>query len=844
MLFAKCLAIALVLLFAADGALGQTEPLPTIGDTIRPADWLCAGPFSVGVREGIAGIIEDAKSFRPYEGLEHRSILPQGGSVRWKKASVDSLGWLTLEYKDVFWDSLMVVWGIAALADVGYAYTEFENEGRRRALVRTHKPGSFSLNGKSYYGNPYGDDYVRTPVVLEDGLNTLLVGLGGFGDHRLKFELVPAPDPVVVVVDDATVPDLVEGEILETWAGITLMNTTEDRLTDVEIAVGDGNLFATRSVKGIRIEPLSIKKVPVPLEQKEQHEGSDPVRVPVKVSWDSMSRTDSLSLRARKADESRVRTFISRIDNSCQYYAVLPPLEYDPGKTYSLILTLHGAGVRARGQVDSYKAKEWAFVVAPTNRRRFGFDWQDWGRLDALEVLELAMQTLPIDSNRVYLVGHSMGGHGTWHVGLAHADLFAAMAPAAGWLCFQLYVPWFLQKAYIFGEPRLVAIRDMSLREDYTPDFVRNALNLPVFILHGAIDDNVPTVHGRFFAGLLEELDYEYVYKEVPERGHWWSDDGIVCVDDPDLMEFLKSHERNPYPRRVFFKTNNVAQSSRSFWMKMDRQELPYFESSVEAEINGSSIIIATANVGEFTVSLSRDLLPYGQISIEIDGKKQKHEFKKDEKLSFTKKEGRFVKGRSQRGGLVKGADLYGPMKQAYFSPFAIVYGTKGDSSTIESLHSQARNEGLRWWHRANGSVEVLADSEVTQETISESNLILFGGASENLVTSRIEKKLPIRVGKKEIRVGERIVRGDGLATEFVYPNPLNPEKLVFIHEGADSAGLAISASFGTIYSGAGLPDYMIFDQNVKNLGWAGVACAGFFGNDWDIDERLMYIKP
>jgi pimeloyl-ACP methyl ester carboxylesterase len=844
MRFMNSFSIASALLLTATAALSEPELLPTIEGNIQPADWLCAGPFSVGVREGIAGVIEDAKNFRPYEGLEHRSILPQGGSVKWERSSIDSLGWLNIEYQDVYWDSLMVVWGIAGLADVGYAYAEFESEGRRRALVRTQEPGSFILNGKSYYGNPYGDGYMVTPVVLEDGLNTVLVGLSGFGDHRLRFELLPAPDPLVLVVDDATVPDMVEGEMLDGWAGITVLNTTERRLTDVEISVGDDRLFAMRSVRDVSVEPLSIRKLPIPLQQMEEYNDTGSARVPASASWGSLTYEDSLSLRVRKADESRVRTFISRIDSSCQYYAVLPPLEYDPGSKYALILTLHGAGVEARGQVDSYKPKEWAFVVAPTNRRRFGFDWQDWGRLDALEVLDLAKRTLPIDTNRVYLVGHSMGGHGTWHVGLAHADLFAAMAPAAGWTCFQLYVPWFLQKAYIFGEPKLIAMRDMSLREDCAPDFVRNALNLPVFILHGGVDDNVPTVHGRFFAGLLENFGYEYIYKEVPGKRHWWSEDGLVCVDDPDLLEFLKSHQRNPHPRRVFFKTNNIAQSSRSFWVEIDRQELPYFESSIEAEVKDNSIDISTANILEFTVSLSRELLPYGQVSIAIDGKKLSHEFVRDDKLSFYKKKGQFVKGRPRRAGLEKRPDLYGPMKQAYFSPFVIVYGTRGDSAITESLHYQARSEGFRWWHRANGSAEVLADSEVTGETISECNLILFGGEGENLVTAKIENKLPIRAGKKEIHVGERIVRGDGLAAEFVYPNPLNPEKLVFIHEGADSTGLAISASFGTIYSGAGLPDYMIFDQSVKNLGWAGVICAGFFGNDWDIDERLMYIKP
>ena len=31
-------------------------------------------------------------------------------------------------------------------------------------------------------------------------------------------------------------------------------------------------------------------------------------------------------------------------------------------------------------QVNAYQPKDWAYVAAPTNRRRYGFYWQDWGQ--------------------------------------------------------------------------------------------------------------------------------------------------------------------------------------------------------------------------------------------------------------------------------------------------------------------------------------------------------------------------------------------------------------------------------------------------------------------------------
>ncbi len=83
------------------------------------------------------------------------------------------------------------------------------------------------------------------------------------------------------------------------------------------------------------------------------------------------------------------------MDSSVQYYGLLPPSNFDPAREYGLILSLHGAGVEAIGQASAYRPKDWAYVVAPTNRRPFGFDWQDWGQRDMLEVLAEVEQHLP-----------------------------------------------------------------------------------------------------------------------------------------------------------------------------------------------------------------------------------------------------------------------------------------------------------------------------------------------------------------------------------------------------------------------------------------------------------------
>jgi dienelactone hydrolase len=837
----------------AKGTVSEVEP--SIEDTLCPTDWLYAGPFSIGAREGIVGVIKDLENFRPQEGDELPSILPQGGKVNWKKVAPDSLGWVKLEYENVWWDTLMDIYGVAGIVDAGYAYTEFVSSGtlnhtaqggRKRALVIAEKVGTFYLNGKIFYGDPYGHDIVRIPVVLEDGINRVLVQTSGYGDHSFMFKLIPAPAPVTLISKDATLPDIIAGEKQKLWAGITILNTTSQRLKNIKLSIGDGRFFNENQLIIPSLVPLCVKKIPIPIEVIQPLSGTDTISIPVKVSYQDFSSEDRLLLRIREKGQSYKVTFLSQIDHSCQYYAVLPPKDYDSQKRYSLILTLHGAGVEASGLVDCFSQKDWAFVVAPTNRQRYGFDWQDWGRLDALEVLDLVKQSFPIDTTRFYLTGHSMGGHGTWHISLAHPDLFAASAPEAGWTCFQLYIPWFLQKSYMFAEPGQITIKDMSLREDFVPNFVENALNLPIFILQGGSDDNVPPVHARLFASLLEKLGYEYHYKEIPGKGHWFELDTvshILCVDDPEIMFFFKEKQRELFPKHVIFKTANIGQSYKSYWVEISAQERPFFESRIEAVVKENLIEIKTQNIRQFSLSLSKELLPYSNITFLIDGVKISYNFKASEKLTFLKKGDRFQMGKIKPSQLRKSPEFYGPIKQAYFSPFVLVYGTKGDSITTEITLHQARLEAYRWWRVANGFTEIFPDTEVTKEVMENYDLILFGGAEENSVTAKLSKNLPIKIKDQKVFLGRKGISGNGLAIEYIYPNPANPKKFIFVHQGIGIDGLKLSTFFNPIYSGAGLPDFIIFDDEVKYKGWGGVRSAGFFDSDWQLDEKLFYLQ-
>jgi predicted esterase len=133
------------------------------------------------------------------------------------------------------------------------------------------------------------------------------------------------------------------------------------------------------------------------------------------------------------------------IDNEADvtYHVQLPP-EYDPHRRYPTIVTLNGTGTTPENQVDW-----WAGAPAETGNRlgqatRFGYiviavEWLKEGQREygftarehaaVLASLRDACRRFSIDTDRVFLTGHSVGGDAAWDIGLAHPDLWAGVIP-------------------------------------------------------------------------------------------------------------------------------------------------------------------------------------------------------------------------------------------------------------------------------------------------------------------------------------------------------------------------------------------------------------------------------
>jgi len=122
----------------------------------------------------------------------------------------------------------------------------------------------------------------------------------------------------------------------------------------------------------------------------------------------------------------------------CHYLVYLPEGYGKGGQRWPLILFLHGSGergtdlekVKLHGPPKLVEAGEsFPFIIVSPQCP----ESEDWSVDVLTALLDHVEREYPVDTDRVYLTGLSRGGFGTWVLGMAHPERFAAIAPICGW---------------------------------------------------------------------------------------------------------------------------------------------------------------------------------------------------------------------------------------------------------------------------------------------------------------------------------------------------------------------------------------------------------------------------
>ena len=259
------------------------------------------------------------------------------------------------------------------------------------------------------------------------------------------------------------------------------------------------------------------------------------------------------------------------------------------GKGKGLCVSLHGGGEGA-GSADSWSMKG-CMTIAPQGLLIHGDNWNCvHGEKQVLSLIEIAKAQYDIDPDRVYVVGFSMGGTGSWHMAGRFPDLFAGAAPCNG---------------VLMAQP----VSQVQTKEEVQTiqyGLVPNTYNLPLYFCTGSVDKNCRPGTYLFTWDVIQDLRQEYPegYKQIQFEYHIGVAHAFGPGQPSKALKWLAAQKRNTYPKKLVWEyaanphplpdgkdTTRRYQKHTFYWIRHDHPE-------------DRMEIIATRKGNEFDVSL------------------------------------------------------------------------------------------------------------------------------------------------------------------------------------------------------------------------------------------------
>jgi hypothetical protein len=537
-----------------------------------------------------------------------------------------------------------------------------------------------------------------------------------------------------------------------------------------------------------------------------------------------------------------VRAYRSHIDDSIQPYAVLLPHDYgkDPNKKWRLDIVLHGRDsslteakfIATHGTTAKEAPKDLGYVqLEPYGRGNNGYRWV--GERDVFEAYQdFSLIAEPwLDDRRLVLRGFSMGGAGTWHIGLHHPGKFCLIGPGAGFTT---------THGYVANLPRqLPDYQEKCLRIYDSYLYAENAFNVPVVAYSGEKDaqkkaaDNIENA----LRGFKEPLKFTHLV--APGLEHQMPPEWQAKAEN----EYRKhaTPDRDYLPDRVRFVTYTPRYASSGWigtdWIGILALEATYEKAVIDAVRDGNKYTVTTSNVRLFFASGYSDP-DKGPITLTIDGQKFQFARPKEGAPRYLEKvNGKWIvldwmEARDRQARMPKKEyGLQGPIDDVFMSTFFVVEPTGGGwpDAALEqfaSLWDRYFRGGLR--------MKKAADWKPT----NVGNLILFGTPETNQIIAKVLPKLPIVWTKEKLVVNGVEYDPATHLPILIYPNPLNGnQSYVVLNSGHTFKEADLKGTNALLFPRLG--DWAVIKPTPTKEDPAAyeVVAAGLFDENWQFKK-------
>jgi len=485
----------------------------------------------------------------------------------------------------------------------------------------------------------------------------------------------------------------------------------------------------------------------------------------------------------------------SRVDDGVQPYVVVVPEAYDPSRPSRLDVVLHGRGATLSEVSFIAQAEQAKPAVAYPDRIElhvFGrtnnaYRWA--GETDVYEALASVQSRFKIDTDRTILRGFSMGGAGTWHIGLHDPGRWVGIEAGAG----------FNETLRYAKQSNLPPYVEKTLHIYDAMDYARNAFNVPTVGYGGEIDPQLQASKNIQDQLASENLTLpRALFLVGPQTPHRFHPDSKK-QSDAFLDSYAKTGRQTP--DKISFVTY-TPRYNECAWITVDELEQIYERAQVDADAG----VITTRNVGRIQVRRP------GPIT--LDGQK----FAKGG--TFEKQNGKWGPAGAGKK-LTKHRGLQGPIDDAFMDSFLVV--RPSDAAPLATKRMDTFLRDYAKFLRADP--RVADDKSVTPAQIRDHNLILFGDPSSNSVIRKIASKLPMGWDGASIKAGGRTFPGNEHLLVMIYPNPLNPSKYVVINSGHTFGAAEFRGTNALLFPRLG--DWAVID------GAAKPQVAGLFDRYW-----------